>query len=89
MTSFQYRTVSIAKVLESRYPNHERPLSWDARIAGYDRVITTDGEQITLLSNGQQSTPEVGWKLMLTEENMIDAVRAYSWTLYGLPSAIA
>lgn len=83
---FKPRRVVVSRVIESRYDSNERPLSWDERVSGYDRIVTDGGETINLLSDGQQSTPKEGWKILLTEEDMIDAARAYKWTLYGIPT---
>lgn len=76
--------VSVCKLVSSRYPDHERPESWDERRAGVDVVETLDGKVLKLWSDGQQSPPKEGWELMVTapaDEG------AYRWTLYGMGSA--
>ena len=59
-----------------------RPSSWDTRKSGIDVVRTESGETVKLLSDGQQSPPEKGWKIVLTEG---DSSSGFRWTLYGLP----
>ncbi|NBW39367.1 hypothetical protein EBR25_00020 [bacterium] len=92
---FKPRIVRIEEALESRYSAGIRPLSWDDRRAGFDKVRTADGEELTLLSGGQQSTPQPGWEILLTAEEAVDAtelnipsergkIACYAWTLYGL-----
>ena len=70
-------------MIEGRYAPGKKPLSWDERSAGVDKVRTTEGEELTLFSGGGQSTPAPGWELLLTGERNGDAP-AYSWTLYGI-----
>ena len=74
--------VSVKSVVSSRYPSGRRPLQWDERKEGIDVIRTTSGEELKLLSDGQQSPPEPGWTLMLTGGS---AAAGYHWTLYGLP----
>ena len=78
------RRVQISEVVESRYENGERPLSWDDRVDGIDIVKTIDGEELKLLSSGGQSTPKSGWVILL---NAGDSAGGYGWTLYGIPKA--
>lgn len=74
--------VTIRELLESRYSDRRRPLNWDARFAGVDRVRLDDGREINLQSLGDQSPPESGWRLVLESG---DSKEGYAWTLYGLP----
>ncbi len=74
--------VRVAEIVSSRYPSHTRPSSWDERHEGFDVVRTTEGEVITLLSDGGQSPPQHGWEIMLTRPA---TGNAFAWTLYGLP----
>lgn len=60
-----------------------RPDNWDKRFGGVDVISLDNGETVTLVSSGQQSTPQPGWTLMLTAEK---PGVGYEWTLYGLPS---
>ncbi len=77
------KKISVSKVISARYKS-DRPADWDERIAGLDVIGTQDGETITLVSSGQQSSPKVGWSLMLTGEK---PGVGFEWTLYGLPKA--
>jgi hypothetical protein len=70
--------------LAGRYQPGTRPVLWDERFPGVDRVITTSGETIDLLSEGGQSSPAPGWELLLTEEL---AGQGSRWTLYGISRA--
>lgn len=76
------KKIKVSELLESRYPDGKRPLSWDLRKEGVDVVLTTDGDTVRLISDGQQSPPKAGQVLMLTGG---DPERGYVWTLYGLP----
>lgn len=71
------------KSVQPRYGGKSRPSSWDDRQPGIDVVITTDGRTLRLMSDGQQSSPEPGWVLMVDGADHSDA---YRWTLYGLPA---
>jgi len=75
--------IKVKSVAASRYRKQEgyRPASWEQRKSGIDSVKTTSGEVINLFSDGQQSTPESGWEILLTGGNDKDG---YSWTLYGI-----
>lgn len=74
--------VSVAEIVSSRYPNHQRPLSWDKRVEGIDVIRTDDGRLLRLLSDGGQSPPAKGWGLVISEG---DAEHGYRWTLYSMP----
>ncbi len=76
------RRIRVQEVLDARYPDRQRPLSWDLRKNGIDRIRTAEGESLNLLSDGGQSVPKPGWVLLLTDG---DAAIGYRWTLYGLP----
>lgn len=74
--------VRVAEIVRSRYPGHQRPLSWDRRMAGTDVIRSEEGETLELASDGGQSPPQPGWEVMLTG-NRPDGT--FTWTLYGLP----
>ena len=76
------RRVQVSKILRSRYDNHTRPLSWDERRAGLDVVRCTDGEELSLWSDGGQSPPQEGWVILLTAGEVDSGV---PWTLYSIP----
>ena len=88
------RRVRVKDVILSRYTPGKRPTSWDERAAGVECILTEDGETIALFSNGGQSSPAVGWELLLVQEQDIgDAERPknidphatpFAWTLYGI-----
>ena len=78
--------LEIESLVQSRYPDGQRPLSWDARLEGADIVRTTDGKLLRLRSDGGQSPPQRGWVIMVTGG---DSERGYAWTLYGLPQQAA
>lgn len=75
------KRITVKSLLSSRYTSGRRPSNWDERIPGFDKVLTTDGEEISLMSNGQQSPPQPGWTILLTGEK---EEGSYSWTLYGI-----
>ena len=77
------RRVCVDKLLSGRYAAGERPTSWDDRIAGTEKVSTTEGEEILLMSRGGQSTPESGWELLLMKESS-EFPEALEWTVYGI-----
>ncbi len=79
------RRVRVEKIIESRYADGKRPLSWDERVEGKDKIQTDDSEQITVFSDGGQSPPQPGWEILLTSKED----DAFRWTLYGLPKADA
>jgi hypothetical protein len=79
--------IQVKSIVASRYPDFPhggRPLSWDERVSGLDIITTEDGKTVTLRSDGQQSTPQAGWVLMITGGGAADG---YLWTLYGMPKA--
>lgn len=90
------RRVTVTEVLRSRYSPGQRPLSWDERHPGIEEVVVDSGERLALFSNGGQSSPAVGWELLLTKtvasEELDAASRAQLleslpvlWTLYAIP----
>ena len=78
------QTVCVQKLLDSRYPDNVRPSDWDVRVAGQDRIVTTDGVELALWSSGMQSPPKPGW-ILLIREGMDEG--GYAWTLYGIRRA--
>ena len=74
------RRIIVKQLLQGRYPDG-RPHNWDFRVDGRDRVLTTDGETIELASLGQQSSPQPGWEILLTDKDSNGRCR---WTLYGI-----
>lgn len=90
--NFEPRLVTVKEVVESRYSNGVRPASWDERRAGVDRIRTNEGEELLLLSGGQQGTPKVGWQVLLTGQEALSQENnqmsnCFTWTLYGLGTA--
>lgn len=75
------KSILVKEVISCRYADGLRPESWDARIAGIDTIVASDGNRYNLLSDGQQSPPQEGWNLILREG---DNRSGYHWTLYGL-----
>lgn len=78
------RRIKVSKVTQSRYQPGNRPVSWDNRKEGIEKVLSDCGEELTLYSNGGQSSPAAGWELLLTEEKPHEGISALTWTLYGL-----
>lgn len=78
--------VQVGELIVGRYADlpegNTRPLIWENRIAGVDLVRLTDGRELKLVSDGQQSPPKKGWVLMLTDGSKDEG---YHWTLYGMP----
>lgn len=75
-------------MLSSRYEPGKRPTSWDERRAGVEEIETDTGERVLLFSNGGQSSPAVGWELLLTQTHQEATPNASAsvleWTLYGI-----
>lgn len=79
------RRIKISKVLNSRYQPGKRPISWDERKEGIEKIISDTGEELVLFSNGGQSSPAPSWELLLMKENpFAGETSALSWTLYGV-----
>lgn len=79
------QTIKVASVLDGRYPPGTKPVSWDNRFPGWERVVSENGEEFLLASLGGQSTPAPGWELLLTKPALAaDGISAYEWTLYGV-----
>jgi hypothetical protein len=78
------RVVVVKRLLEHRYSSGIRPVDWDSRRQGLDKVESVDGEEIGLLSDGSQSSPKEGWSIVLTAG---DEQAGYRWTLYSLGRA--
>ena len=76
--------VTVGEIVKSRYDG-KRPMSWDDRRPGIDSVRTTEGSELSLWSDGQQSPPETGWKIVLMANEEREGKRCYRWTLFGLP----
>lgn len=77
---FPHRVV-VEHLVSSRYRCGRRPQSWDLRVEGIDVIRNSAGEELRLLSNGQQSPPKPGWTLILTSG---DSSGGFRWTLYGI-----
>ena len=79
------KRIVVKEVLKSRYQPGQRPVSWDKRVAGVESIVSFEGEEIDLYSNGQQSSPDVGWELLLTKDNEGEkGEEGVCWTLYGV-----
>jgi hypothetical protein len=77
--------VTVSEIVSSRYAGHRRPASWDQRLAGIDVVRTSDNSPIKnatikLCSDGGQSPPQPGWRIVLRDGS---AEEGYRWTLYA------
>lgn len=59
------RRVVVKEVLQARYRPGSKPLSWDKRTPGIEKILTASGETVLLYSGGGQSSPETGWELLL------------------------
>lgn len=71
-------------MLKGRYPNGIKPLSWDERYAGIDIIIDDQGAQIPLYSEGDQSTPQAGWEILINGCKGDPVDGPYTWTLFGV-----
>jgi hypothetical protein len=82
------KSITVAELLESRYPDNNRPDSWDYRVAGHDRIKASDGKIYCLFSDGQQSPPQAGSTLILralaADQRSAEGAAIYSWTLHGI-----
>lgn len=79
------RRVCVSEIISSRYQAGERPISWDERLDGIEQIKTDSGEVLKLYSNGGQSSPSVGWELLLIDQvQFAEEKNAFSWTLYGI-----
>ncbi len=76
--------IVVGKTLTSRYGDGVRPQNWDQRISGVEEIESVDGVHFVLNSEGGQSTPQPGWKIMLLSEY---SEGTYSWTLQGIEAA--
>jgi len=70
----------ISSVVSGKYKPGTKPLSWDERRSGVDVVVNSEGQEITLDSRGDQSTPNVGWEILINGKSDI----GFTWTLYGV-----
>ena len=76
--------VEVASLVFCRYgDSSERPRNWDKRKAGEDRIKLIDGSELSIYSEGGQSPPLAGWKIVIAKSSKEGLP---SWTLYGLPS---
>lgn len=94
------KRVRVKEILSSRYEPGQRPLRWNERRPGIEIVKTEQGETLELFSNGGQSTPNVGWEILLTgaaaalpedgekEKSQNNEIKGIAWTLYGIPSTV-
>ena len=78
------RRVHVSSVVQARYAPGARPISWDERRAGIEKICTKDGESLLLFSNGGQSSPAPGWEILLTKQTETEGASAFEWTLYGI-----
>ncbi len=89
------RRIVVNKICSSRYEPGTRPLSWDLRSPGVEEIETSEGEKLLLFSNGGQSSPGVGWELLLTGNPTVDDISGVGginhqseelacWTLFGI-----
>ncbi len=72
--------IKISDVKCGRYKVGTKPPSWDLRKAGTDVVVSTEGEEYILDCQGDQSTPDLGWELLINAKTEI----GYAWTLFGV-----
>ena len=79
------KSVVVGKTLSSRYSDGLRPMNWDLRCSVVEEVESVEGERFVLASEGGQSTPQPGWKIMLIHEH---SEGAYYWTLQGFCSTV-
>lgn len=73
--------VKVRQILSSRYQHNQRPARWEQRLDGVDVILTSEGKELRLMSDGGQSPPQIGWEIIITGEV---STGVYSWTLYGL-----
>lgn len=73
--------VKVRELISSRYADNKRPIVWEERRAGIDLIRIDPDETLRLQSDGQQSPPEAGWRLVLCGG---DEERGYRWTLSGM-----
>jgi hypothetical protein len=81
---FKPRREKVKKIVSGRYLPGTKPSLWDSRVAGLDVIVTQSGESISLYSEGDQSTPKIGWEILLSEIED-STTPSYRWTLYGVP----
>lgn len=72
--------IKVSQVKCGRYKVGTKPLSWDLRKAGVDTVVSTDGQEYKLDCQGDQSTPDIGWELLVNGKTEA----GYTWTLFGV-----
>jgi len=78
------KLIVVKEVLQSR-KQISRPAAWEEREPGLEVVVDSEGHKYELRSTGQQSTPHVGWQLVLhsTEASSLPN-GGWDWTLYGV-----
>lgn len=76
------KKISVSELVQGRYPSGNKPLSWNDRYSGVDVVKDASGSEYKLESSGDQSAPQKGWQILLTETG--SAPGTYKWTLYGI-----
>jgi hypothetical protein len=82
MAEIKNQLVTVKEIVSGRYGSLPgRPLSWDERREGIDIVRDDNGKLFRLFSDGGQSTPEPGWKILLRDG---DERAGRRWTVYGM-----
>jgi hypothetical protein len=76
------KRVVVSEVIHGRYTPGSRPVSWDGRVAGIEKIRSVDGEVVELESSAQQSTPALGWEILLFQSATTPS--PIRWTLFGI-----
>lgn len=76
------KIITVKSILSGKYTPGTKPSDWSLRNPGYDTVVDGEGREIKLESDGDQCTPKVGWKILLTKEGKHH--NTFKWTLYGI-----
>jgi hypothetical protein len=77
--------IDVKNLRSSRYKDNLRPANWDFRMPGKDVVESNEGEVIILHSDGDQTPPRAGWRIMLTSG---DSHEGFHWTLSGFDRSL-
>ena len=80
--------VTVKSVSNFRYSSGVyRPQNWDERKSGIETVVTECGKTLRLFCDGQQSTPQPGWVIVVDSKSVRDD-GSLNWTLFGMPKGV-
>jgi hypothetical protein len=79
---------TVKSVSNSRYSSGVcRPQNWEQRVSGVETVTTECGKTLRLFCDGQQSTPQPGWVIVVDSKSVRED-GSVNWTLFGMPKGV-